>query len=371
MQPQAIFSVTVNGQDVSSRFAPVIKSIKVVLTHGKADTAALEIADPRGQTYMPDTDAKIEISLGHKDKGAGLVFRGKVDRVRSKGSKKSGRVISVTATGLDQKTKAKEKARRHADNKSFGDVAKDWGSKAGLDSILVHPDLASIRRAYWAMQHESFIHWARRIAADLGAAFTISKNQGIFTPLSAASTASGQALPTIKATWGDNLISWDVEPARARPQHKKLTGKWYDYDKAAEIEESENDDDADGTATHHRHHRHGTKDAATQGASGDKKKHKRDKGAGTVVILGDPSARPESPLEISGARPGVDGPYKLKSVTHEYSKRAGYNAHCSLADPGTGAGKDSRAKKTPSSPASVPTPTPRPDASSTISNGIV
>lgn len=342
IQPRAICQVVVNGVDYTDRFAPVLKSIEINDGEGtKSDSASITVADPDGNIYMPEPDASVQISLGHEGQGVGLAFRGKVESVRSSGSKGGGRELKISAKGLDTKSKAKEPTERSAENKTFGEVADAWGKAAGMRGIKIAPALRNIRREWWGMQNESFLHWMERMAGELGGTFRVSDNEAIMVEAGAGESASGKQLPTVTAEWGVNLINWDIDPYTGRAQHSRVRGRFYDRDLARFREVEVDVEDTDSQARARRATSSANEANARQSANSDKKKSKRKKGGGTVTILGDSSARPEGKIVVIGAREGVDGEYKITSITHSFSK-SGFTTKISFGD--SKAGKDKRRK---------------------------
>ena len=342
MQARAVYKVVVNGVDYTSRFDPVMKSITVNDADGvKSDTAQISVADPNGQTYLPEPDAKVEIFLGHEGKGVGVVFRGKVDSVSCRGTKGGGREMNISAKGLDTKSKAKEPREVHRDNATFGDVAEQWAQDAEMGGVRIDPDLRAIRRDYWSMENESFVHWGDRIAREIGATFRVSDNVAIFVKRNASQTSSGQDLPAIVAKWGQNLISYDVNPYDGRPQFSRTRARWYDREQAR-FREEDVTIDQQTPAEQRRRITSGSQSAARQNAGSDGQESERRKGGGSVTLLGDPQARVESPLRIEDCRPGVDGEYKITSLTHNFSKDGGYTTRVQFGKPGKDAGTDGR-----------------------------
>ena len=56
-------------------------------------------------------------------------------------------------------------------------------------------------------------------------------------------------------------------------------------------------------------------------------------GAGSVTIEGAPDAVPDGLCRLVGARPGIDGAYRIKGVTHSYTRGGGYTTTLDLAHP--------------------------------------
>ena len=359
IQPRAICKVVVNGVDYTQRFDPVMKSVEVTDGEGtKSDSASITVADPEGSTFMPEPDAKVEILLGHEGQGVALAFRGKVESVRASGSKGGGRELKISAKGLDGKSKAKEPTDRSAENKTFGEVAEEWGRAAGMNGVKIAQSIRNIRREWWGMQNESFLHWFERHADELGGTARISDNEAIMVEAGAGESASGKKLPTITATWGGNIINYDVDPYTARAQQQQTRARFYDREQARWREVQVQVEDTDAQARSRRTQAASSEGNARQNAQSDRKKSKRKKGGGTVTIIGDATARPEGTLVLAQCREGVDGEYKITSITHSYSKSAGFTTKISFGD--SKGGKDKRRKKarggsTPQAPTRTPT----------------
>lgn len=337
-----IFKVLIDGNDVTSRFAPLVKSITVTKNSKRtAHTAEIKLADPDGSTFLPPDGAKMQIWLGHQDTGADLVFEGTVNDVNSSGARGSGRELKISATSADQKGKAKQPALRHKDKATLKDVATEWGQKAGLN-VQVIGSLASVERDYWIQQNESFQAWGQRMAEENGATFQIIGNRAIFSPRNESMSASGKPLTPIFAAFGDNLVSWDISPTIGRPQYEKVQVRYYDREEAKWKDESVDVRGADAKVKLTEQLPAATKANASGKAGAGSKKSEREKGSGSAEIVGDYAAEPEAPCFISGARPGIDGEYIIDVVTHTLTKSDGFSTKLTIKKPTGTAGKDSR-----------------------------
>ncbi len=337
-----IFKVVIDGNDVTSRFDPLVKSITVTKNSKRsAHTAEIKLADPDGTTFLPPDGAKMQISLGHEGDGADEVFDGTVNDVNSSGAKGSGRELKISATSADQKSKVKQPALRHKDKGTLKDVATEWGQKAGLQ-VQVIGSLASVERDYWLQQNESFQAWGQRMAEENGATFQIVGNRAIFSPRNEGISASGKPLTPVNAIFGDNMVSWDISPTIGRPQYEKVQVRYYDREEAKWKDENVDVRGADAKVKLTEQMPAANKANAGGKAKAGSKKSEREKGSGSVEILGDYAAEPEAPCFVSGARPGIDGEYIIDSVTHTVTKRDGFSTKLTIKKPTGTAGKDSR-----------------------------
>jgi phage protein D len=269
-----------------------------------------------------------------------VIFEGKVDEVRSTGGRGQGRLLHLAAKSADMRGKPKQTQHRHKDKATFKEVAEDWGGKAGL-KVKVDAALAAVSRDYWHIGHESFLAWGARMARELGATFKVMGDKAVFVQRSSGASASGRALVDVAATYGDNLIAWDLSPKLGRADFKKFSLRWYDFKEAkwkAQDVEAAGGADAEITGRF----RASDADQATRRATSDKSESARDKGGGTVTIDGDPDAQAEASCLVSGVRPGIDGAYRIVSATHKLSRGRGYTTDLDLKQPHGTAGTDKR-----------------------------
>jgi phage protein D len=330
MSKRAVFMVTVAGTNITTTLMPVLISLTVsdkVGTH--SDTASLEIDDRDGRIILPQIGAPVIVALGWEGEGVRVVFTGTVDEVRSSGSRGSGRTLSISAKGMDTTSKPKEGQQRHFDDKSVEHILKDAGKTAGVTEIEVDTSLASITRKYFEMRDESFIHMGERLAREIGGNFRIQGTKAIM------SKRGGTYTSAVVAAWGRNLHGWDIAPALGRAQYSQVRARWYDTQKA-EWQETEESTSLSVNSRHDHRYAKPDEDEAAQQTDSDRATSERDAGEGSVTIEGDTAAIPDGLCIVTGARPGIDGPYRIESVTHSYSRGGGFVTQLSLKQPGSG-----------------------------------
>lgn len=341
--------VRVDGADVSSAIMPRLITLSVTDKAGSSsDTASITLDDAGGVILMPRVGAALEIQLGDQN-GVATVFRGVVDEVRSSGSRSSGLTLSISGKGVDTKGKAKEPKAKHWDEKPLGDVFGDAAKTAGIGSAKVDQELAQIKRPYWAMQDESFLHWAERIAREVGGTFKVSNDVAILAKKNGGTAPGGAALPSVRAVYGDNLISWDIAPILGRPRYKTVKARWYDKNSAEWKSEQVEVEDEEAEAEFTPRFPNGDQDEAKANAESRKADSEGGKGGGSITINGNADAQPEGQVILSGARPGIDGTYLIETVNHEFSRGSGWTTQLDLKKPDDGAGKDSRGGKSSAS----------------------
>lgn len=336
---KARFRVAVGGQDVTAKLLPRLISLSISKSATEVtQSATFDLDDADGAVRFPANGTAVSVELGWSD-GPVRRFEGEVDRAEWSLDRDVGSVLTVTARSASLRGKAKQPRDRHWENTTLGAVLRDSAGEADL-SITVHGDLAGRQIEYEAQDNESFLAFADRLAREHGATFAIQGKQAAFVPRNQGLSASGAALANVTVRRGINLISASgLTPLQDRPRFRAKKGRWYDIQKAKlVIETVQTDEDVDAEDVLRMLEPDG--EAARRRADSDSKDAAREKGAGTIIIDGEPSAEPEGTVTLSGVRPGLDGTYTIDSVTDLLDRQTGYTTQISLGNPKAGA--DSR-----------------------------
>lgn len=329
--------IIIAGQDVTARFDPHLLDIKITRASGEAaDTCDLKLSDQDGSIILPAERAPVLVVVS-----GNMAFTGFVSDVTHAGSKGSGSTLDLSCSSIDQGSGVKEPKMKHKDDSSLSDFASELGKAAGL-AVTVAGSIAGISRPYWLSQNESFMSWGQRIAKEIGASFKIIGDKAYLVGLNEGISASGKPLTPISAARGVNLISWSISPIISRPKFKEVEVSYFDVKKGERVTQKVATGNSDVDASLRTVIGAANEDQAKTKAEGAKKSSDREKGAGSITILGDILAEPEAICNISGVRPGIDGGYRISSVTHSLSKGSGFSTELSLREPQGGAGVDSR-----------------------------
>lgn len=333
------YKVTVAGQDVTSRFRPLLKDLSVERSSGKAsDSLDLTLADPNGSVFLPRDRDPVTVSLNGQ-----WAFEGFVSDVDCSINKGSGREIKISASSIDQGGKTKEPGLRHKDKASLKDVASEWGQKAGIQ-MQVLGSIAGVERDYWIQQNESFMSWGQRVAREVGGTFKIIGKRGFLTPRNEGISASGRALTPILVTvgHGGNFLEGNISPIVGRPRFSDVALSYFDRAKGERVEVEINTGITGVDTKLRKLVTEATEGQAKKKAEALGKESDREKGSGSVTIVGDARAEPEAICIVSGFRPGVDGSYQIDTVSHSVSKKNGFTTDLGLKQPKGGAGTDGR-----------------------------
>ena len=333
------WAVSIDGKDVSTAMKPYLTDISVTDKDGAdSDTCSLTFDDKGGQVRMPAKGKAIAIRLQGVQ-----VFKGKVDTVRSTGSRGGGRLLIVTGKGFDTRGKAKEGQSFHMDDATLGDFLRKAASNAGF-AMIIDPVLDSIHRDYWSADGESLLSLGQRVAREVYGTFKLRADQAVLVK-----RGGDNGLPGIVATVDPiegfgNVVNWDIAPFTGRGRYKRSRAEWFDRKeakfKSKDVENTDVDDDIDTTNVVRG--KVADEDQADVVASGRSAEDAREAGEGTVVLDLTPEAQAESSLMMVGARAGVDGTYRIVTVTHKADRRGGATTNCDVKQPGGGAGKDKR-----------------------------
>ena len=329
----AVVDVLVEGRSIAARLGPLLRAVRTRDRAGSSsDTASLEIDDPGPALRLPEPGRRLEVRLGWRATGAATVFAGTVDRVHSDGSR-AGRLLRITAGGFD--TAGPAKARRSAvyRDATLGEIMRRAGAAAGVGDVRVAPRLAELRWAREVQDNESFVELGERLARETGGTFKLSQDRAVLALRGSGETPGGRAMPTVRAAWGENLHSWTVTPFAGRSRFRRCVVRFYDAHTATwervEVETGLEGADVEEVGRFTAPDR----DAAEAKARALKTQAQQRSGAGRVVIEGDPRARAEGVLVLAGARPGVDGRYRIEGVEHAYARGSGFVTTLELAHP--------------------------------------
>lgn len=299
-----------------------------------------ELDDRDSQIQFPQIGDDVSVLLGWEHADITTVFEGTVDEVKSVGSRGSGQTMAISARGVDVTSKVKNQVEKHSDKEQLKDAAQELAKDSDISEVRVAGSLQKIKRKWWALQNESFIHWGKRIAGEIGANFQVNGKTAAFTPLLGGTSASGRQLTPIRVRRGDggNLHAWELSPILGRPRFKKTQARWFDFE-APEWKEKTSDTNMSAGGGGDSETQFGARpskfneDEAQAQADGDSDDSERNSGEGHVEIEGEPMAQPGAQCMISGVRQGVDGSFLIDTVNHTVSRGGGFTTSLGLKHP--------------------------------------
>lgn len=189
-----IYSVVINGVNVSSLLSPRLIKLSVVDNPGfDADIAQLTIDDSDGLFAVPNLKAEMTVSLGYNH--TGLVNKGRfiIDSVEFVGP--PDRVI-ISGKSADFKQKFSEKRNESYIEKTIDEIVAKIAERHGYE-YRVAESLKEIRVQSLVQKDESDANLLTRLAREYDAVGTIKMGKLLFLKAGAGQNASGEALPLI------------------------------------------------------------------------------------------------------------------------------------------------------------------------------
>ena len=311
MKPK--FAVVVDGQDITKGLEAGLVSITTTDEDGfSSDSVNVEIADPERSIALPRRKARMEVYLGWQHTGTTHVGSYTVDTAG-----RSGRpcVIRISGKGADLGASSNLKAQktRSFDNITIGALVSRIAGEHSMKPA-VGPDFAGQGIAHLDQMDESDMNLLTRIAAERGAIFKVADGHLIFVKKGEGKTATGKALAEVSIT-EDMCSDWSLELSD-RQAYKSVVAYWQDTDGAQRREVREGEGDPAYTI------RKPFPDEAAAKAGAKAKKEALDRGTGKASLtlaIGQPGICADTPLNLSGFDPQLDGKWMATKVTQSLS----------------------------------------------------
>lgn len=332
------WKVSVSGFDQTSKMQGILNNISATDKEGQvSDTCNLSLDDTGGQIRLFPPGESLEVSMDGV-----RVFAGVISNVRSTGRRQGGRLLQVNGKGFDDRGKVKEPQRFHMDDTPLSSFLGKAAELAGLSGITVDPQLASIVRNYWAADAESFLHLGERLARELHATFKIRQDRAVLVP-----KGKDFGLPAITGrvdVEDSNVISWSISPSQGRSDFTEVEARYFDRQtgKIEILKEALSNDRGLPEAVNRIRAPVMDKDQAEELIKARKGEADNQAGSGSVTLDITPEAQAEGTFVLTGARPGIDGTYRIAGRTHDANRGGGSTTKLDLKKPTGGAGRDER-----------------------------
>jgi len=273
------FRVTLDGADltgtlqervasVGGRIRTRLISLSISEKRGEAaDQLDIVLDDSDGRLALPKTGAILSVQIGWKqgsDVVPGLVDKGnfKVDEVAHAGPPDQ---ITIRARSVDFTSDLKTRREKGWHATTLGAIVDQVAAHHGLKPRCA-PALASIAVTAKAQSRESDLAFLRRLGRERDAVATIKRGALILSPIGAATTPSGRAIPTLTIhrrdgdTHNFSRQKRDDVPGVAATWHDRKAGKRQTFTagnadgakKLSRVYGNEDDASAAATAAHSR-----------------------------------------------------------------------------------------------------------------------
>lgn len=318
--PKVVFSIEADGKDITDKIAPLL--LEMTITDGEGfngDTLSIVIDDVDGSIEPPRTGVILRAVGGYdgreRDFGAFSV-----DSVSYSGWPQ---VISISAQSVAAKELAKQREPKSYPAKDFptyGDVFADVAASAGLP-LSMSAELSRLPNPYEARTEENALDFLTRVGVKIDASVTVKSGRIVVVKKGSGLGAGGSALARIPVTRPGNLISYDVNE-KDRPRYGTVEATV--YDRAENVRATVSSETGlDGPKFLIREPFQ-TEEEAKTAAEAKGRQLARAQADASFTIDGEPFAQAESFADVSGVRVRVDGAWKVKTVTQNFSGSGAY-----------------------------------------------
>lgn len=329
--PTPYFKISAGGVDITSKL--VGRGISLTINDGvgvESDTIALSIDDHDGIVKAPRTGVILDVEGGYLDGERRNFGQFKVDQVTYNGYPQK---IDISAQAVDAKSAQKQQRVDQfpkEDFPTFGDIYAKVAGRMGLQ-LAISAEIGSKSVSFEFQSEESDLSFATRLGRRLDASVTVKSGRLVVAKRGTGKSVSGQPLPTILVTGGSNVLTYSVT-RKDKPKHSKVEATYFDRDKVEAVT-VEAKIDSDGP-TFLMRTPFQTKQDAELAAKAQAKELERGEASASFSINGAPSARAEAFVVASNIRGDVDGNWRAKSVTHNFSASSAYTTsiECELPD---------------------------------------
>lgn len=320
MKPTA--RITLNGTDVTAKWASVLESVSVTDEAGvKSDTCEIAF-DNREGFSAPPIGAELKIWIGYEPEP---VYMGsyKIDTW-----KKSipVRRLTVSAKAADLTSTIRSPKIRSFHAKTVKAIVSQVAGDNGLTAV-VDAGIGARQVDHIDQQTESDMSFLSRLAKRQGATFKLADGKVIFAAKGSKTAPSGKAKTAI--TLIPAQISSGEATCNKRGDYKAVSATYMDHTTGKRKTVT-----AGSGAPKHRDRRlYGSQAEAQAAAKAGLGDLTRGQVTVTIEMPGDPTIFAEALVTASLGDPDIDGDYLAKSVTHSYSA-GGYTTSLSLETEG-------------------------------------
>ena len=327
MQPS--FKIVAEGRDITALLRDRLVSIQATDKTGMdSDEVTITIDDRDGAVALPRRGAYLDVSLGYVETGLTRIGRYRIDEVESIGPPQK---IVMHGRPADMSGSLKS-ARRHSwEGVDLATVVRQIAARNKLTPVCNVK--ARIDRV--DQMNESDLHFITRLARQYDATASVKGGKLLVLARGGQTkSASGKKLPTIVLKRSD-IDTWhwtasDREEAGGVKvkHHNKKTGKTL-----VTLVPDKDNPTAPVKALRHPASSPGRAAARAKGALN---RANRSTVKMSIELPGRADLVAERVVSLSGIKAGVDGPYPIESVVHDYTQ-SGWKTSCEL-----GASKQAR-----------------------------
>ena len=332
------FTISKSGEDITSRIADRLLSIKVESREGggDADIADITIDDRDWNITSPsigEGSASLQISMGYVETVLYDMGTFQVDDLHYLWTPKA---MLLHGNSLGFTTAAKAPIIAAYDGKTLGDIV---GSIAAAASVTpkVDPALAAIAVPY-LNQNSSSMHLLQELERRFGALAKFGDGMLSFTKRGTGLAASGASIGSFVLgleDFGPNGCDIGVSNRQA---YSKVRASWWDkVNHQLQWITSATASNPNASVPFMMKHAFNSEAEAQAAADSHMAQLNRKTKQGTIILAkGDPSIRGGQGFAIAGCREGIDGSYLVRLASHMLTKAGGIVTTLDVYDEGDG-----------------------------------
>lgn len=329
--PVPFFTIRAGGQDITSKLTG--RGISLSISDGvgiESDSISLVIDDQDGAVKAPKTGVILDIEGGYRDGESRNFGQFKVDQVQYTGYPQQ---ISISAQAVDAKSDQKQQRVDQFPKEefpTFKDVFDKVAGRMGLQ-LAISAEIGDKEVSFEMQSEESDLSFTTRLGKKLDASVTVKSGHLVVAKRGTGKSVSGEQLPTIMIVGGRNVMTYSAT-RKDKPKHSKVEASYFDRESVEPVS-VEYSLGGDGPTFVMRAPFQDATEAAIA-AEAQARELKRGEGSASFTIVGLPSARAEAHVVASNIRGDVDGVWRAKSVTHNFSGSSAYttSVECELPD---------------------------------------
>ncbi|MCA7953342.1 phage late control D family protein [Burkholderia seminalis] len=345
--PRAIYSITLNGKNITKKFDGRLISLTLQDNRGfEADQLDISLDDSDGALEIPNRGVTLKLAIGWAGAANGLVDKGEfmVDEVRHTGTPD---VLTIRARSVDLRAGLSIKKERSWHRQTVGAIVRAIASQNKVEA-RISKALDGQFVDHIDQTAESDANLLSRLARMFDAIATVKNGLLLFIKAGEATTASGKPLPAVTITRdvGDrhdfgvadrdtysgvqafylNTRTAKKQSTTVKRRRRRTTAKKKPIDKSGDV--------LFGTAENVKtlRHTYANKANATRAAKAEWEKLQRGVAEFSIVLaLGRPELMTELPVTVRGYKRVIDDcNWIIARVTHSIDGNGGFTSDLDL-----------------------------------------
>ena len=313
------FKVTADTQDITDKIADRLLELSLTDNIGSvSDTANIKLDDADHIFTLPNTGAKLDISLGYQETGVEKIGLYHVDEIELSGPPNT---LGISAKAADMKAQLKapktrtwQKPGKSPARFPLVEILETIAAEHQLTPKM-SPEFKSIDYEVINQTNESDLHLLDRLTKGLDAVVKVADDTLLLIKKDDSETSTGLYIPSVTLTPAD-ISSWRVTIAERNVFHS-VKATYQDKEKAQTITVTVGEGEPSFTLTEP----FKDKETAIQAAESKRNASTRGKLKVDITLPGHPSYIAGKALILENFRKGVNGTWRIESATHTFNNQ--------------------------------------------------